>query len=149
MKVTNISSKVLYLNDLKITNEAQTEGRRGEECYLRPGHSLYLQNTSNVLRSAFKGTIKAWRDLGYIELEDLVTLDATGMPNDTTILNHGWGYPPAVYALKQVGATWVDATGTLDISHRADPADSLARPFMQTVITNVTLFQLTFLIRLV
>jgi hypothetical protein len=145
VKVTNISSKVLYLNDLKITNEAQTEGRRGEECYLRPGNSVYLQNTSGVLRSAFKGTIKTWKDLGYIELEDTISLAAGG----TTILNHRYGYPPVVYILKQVGVTWVDATGTADIIHRADPLDPLSRPFMQTTITNTTVLPLTFMVRLV
>lgn len=150
MKVTNVTkAQVLYLGDLRITHEAQTEGRRGEDRYLGPGRSVYLQNTSDVLRSAYKGTLKTWRDLGYIELEDSIALDAFGGANDTVVLTHEYGYPPIVYALKQVGVTWVDATGTLDISHRADPLDPLARPFTQTVITNTTAFPLTFLIRLV
>lgn len=141
MKVTNVSDKTLYLEDLKTTREAQSEGRRGEDRYLGPGRSVYLQNTSEVLRSAYQGTIRAWLDAGYIELEDQVTLAANGDPGDTVVLAHDFGYPPVVYALKQVGATWVDGTGTLDISHNA--------MFTETTVTNATALPLTFLIRLV
>ena len=141
MKVKNISTQTLYLEDLKTTREAQTEGRRGENQYLGPGKSVYLQNTSEVLRSAYQGDLRAWMDKGYIELEDKVTLDANGGPSDTVVLSHNFGSPPVVYALKQVGATWVDGTGTVDVTH-----DDM---FTETTVTNTTAFALTFLIRLV
>jgi hypothetical protein len=140
VKVTNISTKLLYLGDLRILHESQTEGRRGEDRYLGPGRSAYLQNTSETLRSACKGTLRAWKDLGVIQLEDEVTLAASG-GLDTVILAHDYGYPPIVYVLKLVGVTWVDATGVVDISHNAG--------FTETTITNTTAFVLTLLIRLV
>ena len=141
MKVTNVSKGRIYLSDLRITHEAQTEGRRGEDRYLEPGKSVYLQNTSEVLRSAYKGLLRAWKLKGYVELEDQITLDANGGLNDTIVLDHNYGYPPVVYVLKQSGVTWVDATGTIDVSHDSG--------FSETTITNTTAFALTFLIRLV
>lgn len=140
MKVTNISNSVIYLKDLRITHESQTEARRGEDRYLGPGHSAYLQNTAEVLRSAFKGDLKHLRDAGYITLEDRVTVAASGGA-DTAILTHGYGYPPVVYTLKQVGITWVDATGTVDIVHNAD--------FTTTSITNTLGVSQTLVIRLI
>lgn len=141
MKVTNISTRRILLDDLKVTHASQVEGRRGEERYLAPGASVYLPNTSEVLRSAYKGDLRKWRDTGVISLEDQVVLDAIGGPHDTIVLTHGFGLPPTVYILKQVSSTWVDATGTVDISH-----DAL---FNTTTVKNATAFPLTFLIRLV
>lgn len=146
MKVTNISSSRIYLSDLKVTHASQVEGRPGENRYLAPGQSVYLQNTSEVLRSAYKGTLRIWRDRGIINLEDVVILDAFGGLSDSTTLIHDYGYPPVVYVLKQVGPNWVDATGTVDILHGAAPG---LGSFSQTVIINTTPFVLTLLIRLV
>lgn len=60
--------------------------------------------------------------------------------NDSVVLSHNFGFPPSVYLLKQVGLTWVDATGTADVVHNA--------AFTTTTITNTTAFAITFLIRL-
>lgn len=141
MKITNISTSTLNLDDLRVTHASQVEGRRGEDRYIGPGNSAYLPNTSEVLRSAYKGDLRKWRDVGLITLEDQVALDATGGANDTIVLTHNFGLPPSVYVLKQVGPDWVDATGTVDISHNAT--------FTTTTVKNATLFPLTFLIRLV
>lgn len=140
MKVTNISDKSIFLHDLRITKQSQAENRRGEDRYLAPGASVYLPNTDPVIRSAYKGDLRRWRDDGVVTLEDTDTLAANGAPGDTVVLSHDLGLPPAVYVLKQVGNTWVDATGTVDISHDAD--------FTTTTITNTTVVSLTFFIRL-
>lgn len=140
MKVTNVSAITLYLHDLRVTHASQVESRQGEDRYLKPGHSVYLPNTSEVLRSAFKGDLRTWRDKGYVLLEDKISLDASG-GLDTVVLNHGLGLPPVVCILKQVGPNWVDGTGTVDISHNID--------FTTTTITNTTVFPITFFIRLV
>lgn len=141
MKVTNVSPNTIYLGDLKLNRQSQTEGREGEDRYLGPGRSVYLPNTSEVLRSAFKGALRAWRDAGVVELEEEITLDAVGGPSDTAVLTHDYGYPPVVYILKKVGFSWVDATGTVDIFHNLT--------FTQTSITNTVAAPITFLIRLV
>src|ERR1700690_3540627 len=68
MKITNISSKRIYLKDLKVLHESQTEGRRGEDIYLDPVGTpngktfVYLPETSEVLRSASNGDIRGFRD---------------------------------------------------------------------------------------
>lgn len=140
MKVVNISSLNLYFSDLKVTHTSQVEGRPGEDRYLGPGQSVYLPNTSEVIRSAFKGTLKKWKDKGLVELEDQETLAASGSPGDSVTLTHNFGLPPTVYVLKQVGPDWVDATGTVDISHNSI--------FTTTTVTNTILFSQTLFIRL-
>ncbi len=119
MKITNISSRKLYLQDLRILHASQTEGRRGEDSYLVSGAFVYVPNTSEVLRSAFKGDLKKWANNGTVTLEDLVILDALHGMHDTVILSHNFGFLPTVYVVKSVGSTWVDATGTVDISHNS------------------------------
>jgi len=103
MKVTNLSDKQLYLADLKFVPQAQEEGRRGEDRFLGPAGSAndfaYLPDTSQVIRSANKGTLKAWADTGVIQLDDFFQL-ANGA---TQTLTHGFGTPVAVQALKFAG----------------------------------------------
>jgi hypothetical protein len=147
MKVTNISSGTLYLKDLKFVPQSQNEGRRGESRYISPGNSVYLPNTSQVLRSASEGDLRAWRDAGVVELEDTDLLAANGAPGDAVTHTHNFGYPPAVYVLKQVGATWVDATGTVDVVHNVVPGSS-PQVFQSVTVTNTTAGALTFLVRL-
>jgi hypothetical protein len=139
MKVTNISNNRIYLSDLKVVHASQTEARRSEDRYLGPGAAAYLQNTSEVLRSAVAGDLKGFSQAGAITLEDQVDLEASGGA-DTTVLTHNFGFAPVVYVLKQVVADWVDATGTVDIIHNSG--------FTTTTITNVTAFPMTFYIRL-
>lgn len=146
MKVTNISSTTIYLRDLRFVAQAQNEGRRGEDRYVAAGASVYLPNTSQVLRSAIVGDLRAWRDAGVVELEDTDTLAANGAPGDSATYTHDFGYPPAVYVLKQVGATWVDATGTFDAVHNVVPGSS-PQVFESVTITNTTAGALTFLVR--
>ena len=134
MKVTNVSTTKIYLRDLRFVPQAQSEGRRGEDVYIGPGLSVYLPNTSQVLRSAIDGDLRAWRDAGVVTLEDVELLAANG------------GYPPACYVLKQVGATWVDATGTFDLVHNV-VAGSNPQVFESVTITNTTAGALTFFVR--
>ena len=147
MKVTNVSQGTIYLRDLRFVAQAQTEGRRGEDRYIAAGSSVYLPNTSQVLRSAIEGDLRAWRDAGVVELEDTDLLAANGAPGDAVTHVHNFGYAPAVYVLKQVGATWVDATGTVDIVHNVVPGSS-PQVFQSVTVTNTTAGALTFLVRL-
>ena len=140
MKVTNVFTVTLYFNDLRVTHASQVESRPGEDQYLKPGHSVYLPNTSEVLRSAYKGDLRKWKKKGYITLEDTDILTANGNPGDSVDLVHNFGLPPAVYVLKQVGITWVDATGTIDIVH-----DQF---FTTVTVTNTLLAPQTLFIRL-
>jgi hypothetical protein len=147
MKVTNISSSTIYLRDLKFVAQAQTEGRRGEDRYIAAGASVYLPNTSQVLRSAIEGDLNAWLRAGVVTLDDTETLAANGNPGDSVTLTHDFGYAPIVYVLKEVGATWVDATGTIDIVHNVE-AGLAPTVFESVTVTNSTAGALTFLIRL-
>ncbi|NBR00151.1 MAG: hypothetical protein EBT79_07445 [Actinobacteria bacterium] len=147
MKVTNVSSTTIYLRDLKFVAQAQTEGRRGEDRYIAPGGSVYLPNTSQVLRSAIEGDLNAWLRAGVVTLDDTELLAANGNPGDSVTLTHDFGYAPIVYVLKQVGATWVDATGTVDIVHNV-VAGLAPTVFESVTVTNTTAGALTFLIRL-
>jgi hypothetical protein len=141
VKVTNISSmQKVFLKDLKITHASQTEGRRSEERYLGPGAFVYLPNTSEVLRSATHGDIQAFVQKGILKLEDEVELGASGDEGDSVTLIHNFRYAPAAMALKKVSDTWVDATGTIDVSHNEG--------FTETTVTNTTDSVVTFLIRL-
>jgi hypothetical protein len=140
MKVTNVSTKKIYLKDLRVTHESLTEGRRGEDVYIAAGASKYLPDTSDVMRSAQKGDIKKWKDAGVVTTDDQVVLAATGNPGDSVVLTHSLGYLPDVRVYKQVGATWVDATGVVDIVHN--------NAFTTTTISNPTAFALTVLIKL-
>lgn len=137
MKITNVSTTTtVYLRDLRETNTSQGDNRRGEDRYIGPGQSVYLQNTSLVLRSATKGEIRQYVRIGVLKVEDEHDLAAGA----SVVLTHSFYYPPTVYALKKVGVTWVDATGTVDVVHNAD--------FTTVTVTNTTAFPLTFLIRL-
>jgi hypothetical protein len=143
MKVTNISPNTLFLKDLRFVPQAQTEGRRDEGRYLGPGASVYLPNTSEVLRSAMMGDLRAWKDAGLVTLEDVVTL-ANGA-SATRV--HPFGFPPVVYVLKLVGANWVDATGTYDLTHTTG-APAAPNNFVSITLTNTSGGALTYLIRL-
>ncbi len=147
MKVTNISTTTVYLRDLRFVAQAQTEGRRGEDRYIAPGNSVYLPNTSQVLRSAIEGDLRAWLEAGVLTLDDYDTLAANGNPGDSVVLTHNFGYAPMVYVLKKVGATWVDATGTVDVVHSVAPGVT-PQIFVSVEITNTTAGALDFLIRL-
>ncbi len=141
MKVTNLSSAPLYLHDLRVTHMSQVESRSGEDRYLAVGASAYLPNTSEVLRSAYKGDLRKWRDNGVVSLEDQDLFAANGDPGDSLVLTHNLGLPPVVYVLKQVSSTWVDATGTVDIVHND--------VFTTVTVTNTLLVTQTLFIRLV
>ena len=141
MKVTNISASTLYLADLVNVHEGQHGGTRGEDRYLAPNASVYLPNTSEVLRSIRPGgNLYVWRQNGVVDLEDQVDLAANGNPGDSVTLTHNFGTPPAVVAFKQVGITWVDATGTYDAVHN--------ETFTTVTFTNTVGAPLTFFIRL-
>lgn len=154
MKVTNISNKRIYLKDLKILHESQTEGRRGEDVYLDApgtpnGHPyVYLPETSEVLRSASYGDIRKFRDgdpTANPPIQPSVIVDDTiALDHGATItINHNFNRLPNVTVLKQVMVgpimTWVDATGLIGITHDAG--------FTQTVILNASGVSLTFLIK--
>lgn len=140
MKVTNISPTRIYLKDLKFVPQAQTEGRRGEDRYLDAGASAYLPDTSEVLRSAHYGDIKKFKDTNYLTVNDTVALAAFGNPGDGVVINHNLGYAPTVTVLKQNGATWVDATGIMNIVHNA--------AFTSVTISNTIPFAVTYLVKI-
>lgn len=135
MKITNVSALRISLADLRLAPEAQTVGQRGEDHYLQPGASIYLPDTGEVLRSVTKGDIRKWINNGTITINDVLTL----ANNTGATLTHGLGYPPSVLVLKQVGSTWVDATGTYDMVHNLG--------FTALTITNVSGVQLTLTVR--
>lgn len=120
MKVTNLSDKQIYLADLKFVPQAQEEGRKGEDRFLGPAGSatasVYLPNTSQVIRSANRGTLKAWADLGVVTLDDTFQLANAA----TQTLTHGFGSPVAVQALKFVGTV---TSGTIAFAGRQQVLD--------------------------
>jgi len=144
MKVTNITSATLYLKDLRIIRQGQTEARRAEDTYIGPGLSKYLPDTSDVIRSAQKGDLYAFARAGKVTLNDATTLAAAPGPGNTLTITHGLGYPPVIAVFKKVVVgptiTWVDATGVVDVVHSED--------FTETTVTNVVPTAIDFLIRI-
>jgi hypothetical protein len=140
MKIKNITTGKIYLGDLKLAPESQTVGRRGEDRYLAAGDSMYLPDTSEVLRSAHYGTLKKWKDAGVIEINDKTDLTASPGPGNSVTIVHGLGYLPLVTIFKKVGSTWVDAMGTYDLVHNAN--------FTSTTVTNASLSAMTYMIRI-
>ncbi len=57
MKVTNLTNSTIYLKDLCLIRQGQTEARRAENQYIGGGSSVYLPDTSDVIRSAQKGDL--------------------------------------------------------------------------------------------
>lgn len=137
MKIKNISTSRIYLHDLKVVPESQTEGRRGEDRYIHPGQSVYLPNTTEVLRSAYKGDIQSLLKNNKIELEDKRLIPGGG----TVVIDHGLGVPPVVYILKRVLSSWYDAVGTYDLSHNSE--------FNTITLKNTTSSPIEYYIRLV
>lgn len=144
MKVKNISGTTIYLKDLRLARQAQTEARRSEDMYLGSGKSVYLPDTSDVLRSAQKGDLFQFKRIGKISLNDETTLAAAPGPNNSIVISHGLGYPPHIAVLKKVmvgpAVTWVDATGIVDIVHNS--------AFTETTVTNTVALPIDFLIRI-
>lgn len=122
MKVTNLSDKTLYLADLKFVPQGQEEGRKGEDRFLAPAgdpsgnDAVYLPNTSQVIRSANRGTLKVWSDNGVVLLDDFFFLANAA----TQTLTHGFGLPVAVQALKFTGTV---TNGTIAFAGRQKVQD--------------------------
>ncbi len=135
MKITNVSDKRIYLSDLRISHEGQTVGNRGGDYYLQPGSHVYVPDTGDVLRSAQKGNLRKWVDLGVVELNDRATL----IPSGTVVVEHDLGYMPLVLVFKEVGDTWFDVTRSFDIVHDAG--------FTVTTVVNATGSTLDVLVR--
>ncbi len=112
--------------------------------YLGPSQSVYLPDTSDVLRSAQKGDLFQFSKAGKVRLNDSIALAAAPGPGSSVTLLHGLGYIPHVIVVKKVMVgpvvTWVDATGTLDIVHNAT--------FTETTLTNTVALPIEFLIRI-
>jgi len=144
MKVTNLTTTRIYLKDLRLSREAQTEGRRAEDRYVSPGGSVYLPDTSDVVRSAQKGDLFAFARAGKLRLNDATTLAAFPGPGNSIVLTHGLGYPPNTLIFKKVMVgpvvTWVDAFGVVDVVHNAD--------FTAMTVTNTVALPIDFLIRI-
>jgi hypothetical protein len=138
MKIKNISNERIYLKDLKFINQSQTEGRRGEDRYLAPGGSVYLPDTSEVLRSVQFGDVYKFKIAGKITVNDTVALAANGSPGDSITITHNLHYPPTLVVLEQAGITWV-ATSNVSIVHDAT--------FSNVTIENSSAGSLTFIIR--
>ena len=140
MLVTNLSNSRIYLSDLRLIRESQTTGRRGEDSYLAGGASIYLPDTSEVVRSAQKGDLRKFADAGIVSLNTAVALAAFPGPGNALEIIHNLRFLPLVAVVKQVGNTWVDATGTFDLIHDED--------FTTTTITNTTGVPLTIMARI-
>jgi hypothetical protein len=144
VKVTNLTSGAIYLKDLRIIRQGQTEARRAEDRYIGAGKGVYLPDTSEVLRSAQKGDLFQFSQVGKLRLNDTLTLGASPGPGNSITIDHGLGYIPSTVLLKKVmvgpTVTWVDATGTVDIVHNAD--------FTETTITNTVGAPIEFLLRI-
>lgn len=143
MKVTNVSPSTIYLKDLRLVRQAQTEGRRTEDVYLGAGQSIYLPDTSDVIRSAQKGDLFQFARVGKLTINDTITLGAAPGPGNAVTLAHLLGYLPGVFVLKKsVGPpiTWVDATGTVDIVHN--------EIFTEVTITNMVPSPMEFIVRI-
>ena len=140
MKINNISPVRIYLKDLRLTQTSQTEGRRGEDQYVEPSDSVYVPDTSEVLRSVYHGDLFKFMAAGKITINDRFTLPAYPGPGNSITLTHSLNYPPNVVVLKQVSSTYVDATATYDLVHSSD--------FTSLTITNTTAFTLTYLVRI-
>lgn len=123
--------------------QAQTEGRRTEDVYLGAGQSIYLPDTSDVLRSAQKGDLFQFVRVGKLTLNDAFTLGAAPGPGNVLTIAHLLGYIPGIVLLKKITGppvTWVDATGTVNIVHNAT--------FTEVTITNMVPSSMEFLIRI-
>jgi hypothetical protein len=144
MKVTNISLGTIYLKDLHVQRQSLTEARRAEDMYVGAGRSVYLPDTSDVIRSAQKGDLFQFARIGKLRLNESSILAASPGPGNSLVIDHHLGYIPGIVILKKVMAgplvTWVDATGTVDIVHNAD--------FTETTITNTVAAPIEFLIRI-
>lgn len=144
MIVTNLTLGTIYLKDLRVIRQAQTEGRQSEDQYIGSGHTVYLPDTSEVLRSAQKGDLFQFSKVGKLRINDLFTLLASPGPGNSLVISHNLGYPPSTVLTKKVTlglvGTWVDATGTVDITHNVD--------FTQTTITNTVTEPIEFLLRI-
>lgn len=144
MKVTNLTAGPIYLKDLRLIRQGQTEARRAEDQYLGAGHSVYLPDTSEVLRSAQKGDLYQFSKVGKLRLNEILSLAAHPGPGNSALLNHNLGYPPSVLIYKRVVTgsvvTWADATGTIDVIHNLD--------FTQTILSNPVALSIEFLVRI-
>ena len=144
MKVTNISPTTIYLKDLKLIRQGQSEARRTEDCYIGTGRSVYFPDTSEVIRSAQKGDLYAFAQVGKLILNEELSLTAFPGPGNTMVISHGLGYIPVSVILKKVivgpTVTWVDAQGTIDVTHNED--------FTETTLTNTVAVPLVFLLRI-
>ncbi len=144
MKVRNLTTASIYLKDLRLIRQGQTEARRAEDQYLGAGHSVYLPDTSEVIRSAQKGDLYQLSKAGKIELNEVLSLAAYPGPGNSSTIVHNLGYPPSMCVFKKVMfgplVTWVEASGTVDITHNAN--------FTQTTISNSVALPIDFLVRI-
>lgn len=136
MKIKNLSNSRIYLNDLKNLSGSQADSNRGEDFYLNPGQSIYVPDTSEVLRSVHKGSIHRLIQSNKIAIRDTYVVSM----NETAEIDHNLGYPVTTVVFKQVDNNWVDATGIVDVEHNHD--------FTQTNITNVIDETITLLVKI-
>lgn len=148
MKVTNLKPLRVYLKDLHIARESGSDGRRTEDRYVdaagTANSSVYLPDTSEVLRSAQKGDLYKFAKAGVLRLNDATTLTAAPGPGNSITIAHNLKYPPSVAVFKKViigvVVTWVDAVGVVDVVHNED--------FTEVTITNTVALPIDFLIRI-
>lgn len=143
MKVTNLTNAPIYLKDLRLIRQGQTEARRAEDQYLGAGRSVYLPDTSEVIRSAQKGDLYQFEKVGKLRLNETLSLAAFPGPGNSVTIHHDLGYYPNATALKKVVTgsivTWENSTGIVDITHNAT--------FTETTFTNTVALPLEFLVR--
>ncbi len=114
MIIKNISTSVLFLKDLKVTHESQSEGRRSEEFYLHPGKEVVLPNTSEVLRSVANGDIAMFVKTGKVVVGKKITVSS----GDDVTLTHNLGYVPNVVVGTYDGSGNLVVPSVAEVKHQ-------------------------------
>ncbi len=91
-----------------------------------------------------KKVIFQFEKVGKLRLNETLALAAFPGPGNSTTITHDLGYYPHTVVLKKVVTgptiTWVDATGTVDITHN--------ETFTETTFANAVALPLEFLVRI-
>jgi hypothetical protein len=88
MIVTNLTNAPIYLKDLRLIRQGQSEARRAEDQYIGAGRSVYLPDTSEVIRSAQKGDLYQFEKVGKLRLNEILSLAAFPGPGNSATIHH-------------------------------------------------------------
>jgi len=113
MKVRNLTPGAIYLKDLKI-DQVSIGSLRGEDRYIGPGATIYLEDTDVVLRSASKGDIFALAQAGILEVvEEPLKVNENG-ELDVPTLNVG--ADAVIHGNLTVDGTINGSSGSVDLT---------------------------------